>query len=146
MGKTYFKENIMGEKNDVFKIGYANTDIYSVVTDPSYVAVDNVHVAVDNVHKIDYYDKMLIQQPEIKKVIFNDPATIVYWEDRTKTVVKCEKEKYDPEKGLAMAIAKKAMGNQGNYFEVFKKWIGEEKLFPEKKKKKQVPKKKSSKK
>lgn len=139
MGKTYFKENIMGEKNDVFKIGYANTDIYSVVTDPSYVAVDNVH-------KIDYYDKMFIQQPKIKKVIFNDPATIVYWEDRTKTVVKCEKEKYDPEKGLAMAIAKKAMGNQGNYFEVFKKWIGEEKLFPEKKKKKQVPKKKSSKK
>ncbi len=139
MGKTYFKENIMGEKNDVFKIGYADTNIYSMVTDMPCVAVDNAH-------KIYYYDKMFIQQPEIKKVIFNDPATIVYWEDRTKTVVKCEKEKYDPEKGLAMAIAKKAMGNQGNYFEVFKKWIGEEKLFPEKKKKKQVPKKKSSKK
>ena len=139
MGKTYFKENIMGEKNDVFKIGYANTDIYSLTTDLS-------NAIVDSIYKINYYDKMFIQQPEIKKVIFNDPATIVYWEDRTKTVVKCEKEKYDPEKGLAMAIAKKAMGNQGNYFEVFKKWIGEEKLFPEKKKKKQVPKKKSSKK
>lgn len=140
MGKTYFKENIMGEKNDVFKIGYANTDIYSVVTDPSYAIVDNVY-------KIDYYDKMFIRQPEIKKVIFNDPATIVYWEDCTKTVVKCEKEKYDPEKGLAMAIAKRALGNQGNYFEVFKKWVGEDKLFPEKKKeKKKAPKKKSSKK
>ena len=140
MGKTYFNENIMGEKNDVFKIGYANTDIYSVVTDPSYTIVDNVY-------KIDYYDKMFIRQPEIKKVIFNDPATIVYWEDRTKTVVKCEKEKYDPEKGLAMAIAKKALGNQGNYFEVFKKWVGEDKLFPEKKKeKKKAPNKKYSKK
>nr|DAQ07458.1 MAG TPA: hypothetical protein [Caudoviricetes sp.] len=85
--------------------------------------------------------------PEIKKVIFNNPATIVYWEDRSKTVVKCEKEKYDPEKGLAMAIAKKALGNKGNYFEVFKKWVGEDKLFPEKKKeKKQESKKKSSKK
>lgn len=140
MGKTYFNENIMGEKNDVFKIGYANTDIYSVVTDPSYTIVDNVY-------KIDYYDKMFIRQPEIKKVIFNDPATIVYWEDYTKTVVKCEKEKYDPEKGLAMAIAKKALGNHGNYFEVFKKWVGEDKLFPEKKKeKKKAPNKKSSKK
>lgn len=84
---------------------------------------------------------------EIKKVIFNNPATIVYWEDCSKTVVKCEKEKYDPEKGLAMAIAKRSLGNKGNYFEVFKKWIGEDKLFPEKKKeKKQEPKKKSSKK
>lgn len=140
MGKTYFKENIMGEKNDVFKIGYANTDIYSVTKNLS-------NAIIENTYKINYYDRMFMRQPEIKKVIFNDPATIVYWEDRTKTVVKCEKEKYDPEKGLAMAIAKKALGNQGNYFEVFKKWVGEDKLFPEKKKeKKKAPKKKSSKK
>lgn len=102
---------------------------------------------MSEINKITYYGNTFVQQPKIKKVIFNDPATIVYWEDRTKTVVKCEKEKYDPEKGLAMAIAKKAMGNNGNYFEVFKKWIGEDKLFPERKKeKKQAPKKKSSKK
>lgn len=65
---------------------------------------------------------------KIKKVILNDPATIVYWDDRTKTVVKVDHEKYDPEKGLAMTIAKKALGNQGNYYEVFKKWIGEDVL------------------
>lgn len=60
--------------------------------------------------------------PEIKKVIFNDPATIVFWEDNTKTVVKCgEDETFDPEKGLAMAISKKALGNCGSYFETFKK-------------------------
>ena len=35
---------------------------------------------------------------KIKKVILNDPATIVYWDDRTKTVVKVDHEKYDPEK------------------------------------------------
>lgn len=102
---------------------------------------------MSEINKITYYGKTFVRQPKIKNVIFNDPATIVYWEDRTKTVVKCEKEKYDPEKGLAMAIAKKAMGNNGNYFEVFKKWIGEDKLFPERKKeKKQASKKKSSKK
>lgn len=64
--------------------------------------------------------------PKIVKVIFNDPATIIKWADGTKTVVKAENEVFDPEKGLAMAIAKKALGNQGNYYEVFKKWIPEE--------------------
>lgn len=61
--------------------------------------------------------------PTIEKVIFNDPATIVYWADGTKTIVKSHDELFDPEKGLAMAISKKALGNQGNYFEVFKKHI-----------------------
>lgn len=64
---------------------------------------------------------------KIKKVIFNEPATVVLWEDGTKTLVKSgEGDIYDPEKGLAMAIAKKALGNQGNYYEVFKKWLPEE--------------------
>ena len=59
----------------------------------------------------------------IRKVIFNDPATIVLWVDGTKTVVKAENEEYDPEKGLAMAIAKKSLGNKGSYYETFKKWL-----------------------
>ena len=61
--------------------------------------------------------------PAIEKVIFNDPATIVIWKDGTKTVVKCcDWDEFDPEKGLAMAIAKKALGNKGNYFNEIKKW------------------------
>ena len=60
----------------------------------------------------------------IEKVIFNDPATIVIWADGTKTVVKCEGEKFDPEKGLAMAISKKLLGgNNGYYYDVFEKWL-----------------------
>ena len=62
--------------------------------------------------------------PEIKNVIFNPPATIVFWQDGTKTVVKATNELYDPEKGLAMAIAKRALGNQGNYYNIIKKWVG----------------------
>lgn len=61
----------------------------------------------------------------IKDVIFNPPATIVFWEDGTKTVVKDQGEGYDPEKGLAMAISKKALGNHGNYYKQFAKWVGE---------------------
>lgn len=64
--------------------------------------------------------------PAIKDVIFNEPATIVFWEDGSKTVVKCQDgDIYDPEKGLAMAISKKALGNQGNYCNEFKKWLPE---------------------
>ncbi len=63
---------------------------------------------------------------DINNVIFNDPATIVFWGDGTKTVVKCEYEAFNPEKGLAMAIAKRAFGNQGSYYNIFKKWLPEQ--------------------
>ena len=60
----------------------------------------------------------------IKDVIFNPPATIVLWMDGTKTVVKDQGEVfYDPEKGMAMATAKKAFGNQGNYYNQFAKYL-----------------------
>ena len=62
--------------------------------------------------------------PEIKNVIFNDRATIVFWDDGTKTVVKCQPgDSFDPEKGLAMAITKKAYGNKGSYCNQLKKWL-----------------------
>ena len=68
---------------------------------------------------------------KIKNVIFSNPATIVFWEDGTKTVVKCQKgDIYEKEKGLAMAIAKKALGtnkSKSNYCYVFEKWCNGEK-------------------
>lgn len=60
--------------------------------------------------------------PEIEDVIFNPPATIVFWKDKTKTVVKANNEEYDPEKGLAMAMIKKLYGNKGRYCNKLKKW------------------------
>lgn len=74
----------------------------------------------DNGHKITL--RQLHLAVDIKKVIFNDPATIILWDDGTKTVVKANNEPFDKEKGLAMAIAKKTLGNKGNYFEIFKKY------------------------
>lgn len=60
----------------------------------------------------------------IKDVIFAPPATIVYWSDGSKTVVKCsEKDVFDPEKGLAMAIAKRCGGNKGNYYKEIQNWV-----------------------
>lgn len=60
----------------------------------------------------------------IKNVIFNPPATIVFWTDGSKTVVKCNaKDEFDPEKGLAMAIAKRCAGNSDDFYKEIKKWV-----------------------
>lgn len=60
----------------------------------------------------------------IEKVIFNNPATIVFWEDGTKTVVKRQKgDRWDREKGIAMAIAKKLYGNTGKYYDILKEHL-----------------------
>lgn len=68
--------------------------------------------------------------PEIKKVIFSNPATIVLWSDGTKTIVKCQDgDTYDKEKGLALAICKKAIGtnkSKSNFNDIFKKWCDSE--------------------
>ena len=54
--------------------------------------------------------------PEVRKVLYNGPATIVFWEDNTKTVVKMQdgEEVYDPDKAFAMAVCKKLFGNTFN--------------------------------
>lgn len=66
--------------------------------------------------------------PEVKKVIFNDPATIVYWKDGTKTVVKCQHgDDFDPEKGFSMAFLKKCWGNKGNFNDKLRKIMKEAK-------------------
>ena len=63
--------------------------------------------------------------PAIERVVFNDPATIVFWCDGTKTVVKAQNEKFDKEKGLLAAIAKKVYGNKGSFNNIIKRFVEE---------------------
>ena len=59
--------------------------------------------------------------PKIKKVIHNNPATVVFWGDGTKTVVKCQEEDrhgYSERVGLLMCIAKKFFGNTGGFNDI----------------------------
>lgn len=71
--------------------------------------------------------------PEIEKVYFNNPVTVVMWSDHTKTIVRVSKDDiYDPEKGLAMAIAKKVLGNTYNYYNEFKRWLPKQVVKPRK--------------
>lgn len=54
--------------------------------------------------------------PKVREIRYNGPATIVFWEDNTKTVVKVQpgEEYYDPDKAFAMAVCKKLFGNKFN--------------------------------
>ena len=58
--------------------------------------------------------------PDIKEVIFREPATIVNWCDGTKTIVRCNNEVFDEEKGLSMAIARKYMESRAEFERVMK--------------------------
>ena len=65
--------------------------------------------------------------PKIKKVIFNDPATIVLWDDGTKTIVKCSlDDTYSKWAGLAFCVCKKLMGD--DFHKAFKYWCKEDEI------------------
>lgn len=50
--------------------------------------------------------------PDIRRVIFNDPATVIFWDDGTKTVVKCAKDQqFERYAGFIAACAKKLFGS-----------------------------------
>ena len=61
---------------------------------------------------------------KIKRVIFNDPVTIIKWKDGTKTVVKCQPgDVYDKEKGFVMAYLKKLLGNDNTFNKEISKYV-----------------------
>ena len=59
----------------------------------------------------------------ICKVIYANPATIVFWSDDTKTICKCHGgDTYSKETGLSICILKKLVGST-KVKEAFKDWI-----------------------
>ena len=62
----------------------------------------------------------------ITKVLYNNPATIVFWSDGTKTVSKCSgNDIYSKETGLAICLAKRLIGSS-HVRELFSDWLEEE--------------------
>lgn len=112
---SYEKEDIAGMSDMVKQ--YMDNDIQTVQ------AAATRH----QVYYGQYFRPLKTLVPAIRKVIFNDPATIVFWSDGTKTIVKAQDgDIFDPEKGLTMAITKKSLGNKGNYCNELKKWLPRE--------------------
>lgn len=68
-----------------------------------------------------HYEFEMATDHDIERVIFNDPTTIILWKDGAKTVAKAVKgDGYDPEKGFAIAYAKKFGGK--TFREDMQKW------------------------
>ena len=58
-----------------------------------------------------YWGQIGVAKVKPTKILIQGTATIIWWSDGTKTVVKCRKgDKMDPEKGIAMCVMKKFMG------------------------------------
>lgn len=112
----------INERCEMTPVRYITEKDYEIDVDP-----DTVFKAIANTggyrRMYELYSGML----GIKKVIFHDPATIVFWNDGTKTVVKCSKDdKYNKEAGLAFCIMKKLYGNEYIFHQILKKWCSEE--------------------
>ena len=62
---------------------------------------------------------------KIDRVIINEPATIIIWKDKTKTVVKCgENDDFNPEAGIALAYMKRVMFEDKTT--QFNKWMNKQ--------------------
>lgn len=132
----------MRRMNNAVRVEYYSPDEYRKLCDKiqnmkgdlRLMPVGEMNTAIKYLNPNDYRefrDSILkeknksIYDSMIQRVIFNPPATIVFWRDGSKTVVKCgENDIFDPEKGLAMAISKRAFGDNRDYYEVFAKWVG----------------------
>ena len=64
----------------------------------------------------------------IVEALFNGPTTVILWNDGTATAFNFREDEYiDYEHGLAMAVAKKAFGNDDSFRDIFEKWVPKEK-------------------
>lgn len=74
--------------------------------------------------KLDKFTNVVCGSDAIERVISNNPATIIFWKDGTKTVVKCMKgDTYDLEKGIALAVIKHLLRSQ---YPQYKKFVQKE--------------------
>lgn len=70
-----------------------------------------------------FVNQQKLNPDNIEKVIFNPPATIVFFKDGTKEVVKCSKDdEFDAEMGFAQAMMNIMFGNRSSFKRFIKKY------------------------
>ena len=73
---------------------------------------DDYYFVIEEPHQWDPF-KITEKLPGIKKIIENNPATVILWEDGTKTMAKCQDgDVFDFEKGVLICSLKKLIGNK----------------------------------
>lgn len=121
MSKMNYGNSPIGDHFDFFGLDLV---VNSVETFVDYFNQDaNVQIDARVANKSRKYPTQ-INPFNIKRVIFNGPATIVFWNDGTKTVVKCaEEEIYNKRTAIMWAIMKKAYGNSSRVNKAFDELI-----------------------
>lgn len=119
-----------GEKTIVGYFEYRGKDSHEVRDDRQWAFIKDMCDRYDAEYNyvktdVDAVNEVISQKtPKIKVVHFSNDVTTVIWEDGTKSQVRCQLgDRFDPEKGLALAIAKRALGNKGSWYDEIKKWI-----------------------
>lgn len=73
-----------------------------------------------------YKEEKTMFIPEIKNVFFNEvkKTTTVVFNDHTSVIVKCtDKDEFNPEMGLAMALVRKCFGSRSKFQKAVAKWV-----------------------
>jgi hypothetical protein len=90
--------------------------LYANIIAAPHICIDDMINCIDVKSYVDLANKQ-DRAFVAEKVIFHDPATIVYWGDGTKTVVKCsDSDTFNPITGVALCYMKKALGNKARTF------------------------------
>lgn len=105
------------EKNNKVDSSTVNTDDYFTFVPKEAVILKS------------YNPKKIFNVPNVEKVLFRNPATIVWFSDGTKSVAICGYDDvYDKETGMAICLCKRMLGNK-EYRELMDKWCYEKESF-----------------
>ena len=103
----------------------SNRHIYIDGIDVTYVI--NKHVKSIKQEAIDYENSKPKPKPKdpVKSILINPikGATTIVWNDGTVTMVRCNNEEFDAEKGIAMCFMKKAFDNRGCFNDFLNKYM-----------------------
>lgn len=122
-----------------YSIGYTNplqTVSITSSSDP------NLEIVLDSTILKSYLNDH-IKIPEVDHIIYNDPVTVVFWKDGTKTKVRCAKDAvFDKYNGFLAALGIKIYGNNSKLQKMIKALGFDQKEHNKKRKEKKKKKEK----
>ena len=121
--RLYSEDPIFANINEIFKIiDYLSDDIddnndknkKTKTEKPNVKVIKDIRPSVRTAYnKKNEKNFKPLFIPKIKNVMFRNPATIVWFEDGSKTVaIAGHGDKYDKEVGLAICMLKRVLGNK----------------------------------
>jgi len=103
----------------------ANTHIYVDDIDVTYVIDKRVEALKEEAIAYEKSKPKPKPRDPVKSILINPVkgATTVVWKDGTATMVRCNNEEFDAEKGIAMCFMKKAFDNRGCFNDFLNKYL-----------------------